>query len=198
MSAATAPTIDRKAYRKELAWRVATATAPATTTETQAETAALAAWTEFKTKAEPLGLTFGQRLYELRKDISAQGRDGEGLCAWLHKAGIPRRTAYYWIAQYETSIGIKQKDISQVEAPKTKSVFEDLITTLYSLTSSGNDGVEHKFITLIENAVAHLATQSVLDEGAKSSRQTVIYLLNRLSKEFHEHAAALENAGIVQ
>ena len=169
----------------------------ATITPSIAETAALLAWTEFKTKAEPLGLSFGQRLYELRKDISAQGRDGEGLCAWLHKAGIPRRTAYYWIQRYEETLGVKQKDISQIEPPKTKSVFEDLITTLYSLTPSGNDGVEHKFITLIEDAVAYLKTQSVLDDGAKSSRQTVIYLLNRLANEFQQHAATLQNAGIV-
>jgi hypothetical protein len=82
--------------------------------------------------------------------------------------------------------------------PKTKSVFEDLIKTLYSLTSSGNDGVEHRFITLVEDACAYLIANSTLDEGAKSSRQTVVYLLNRLAKEFQEHATALQNAGVVQ
>ena len=73
-----------------------------------AKTAALVAWENYRTKAEPLGLAFGQRLYELRKDISAQGRDGEGLCAWLDKVKIPRSTAYYWIHRHEISIGERE------------------------------------------------------------------------------------------
>ena len=94
-----------------------------------AKTSALVAWENYRTKAEPLGLAFGQRLYELRKDISAQGRDGEGLCAWLDKVKIHRSTAYYWIHRYEISIGerepkeekqTKNADVVQVEHVTTR------------------------------------------------------------------------------
>lgn len=94
-----------------------------------AKTAALVAWENYRIKAEPLGLAFGQRLYELRKDISAQGRDGEGLCAWLDKVKIPRSTAYYWIQRYEISIGerepkeekqTKNADVVQAEHVTTR------------------------------------------------------------------------------
>ena len=55
---------------------------------------------------EKRGLAFGQRLYELRAKSSAQGNhSGTGFLPLLQQAGIPQRTAYYWIHSYEISIG---------------------------------------------------------------------------------------------
>ena len=241
---------------------------PADIASQQAETAARASWTAYRTKAEPLGLDFGEKMYTLRGVISAQGKDGEGLCAWLHKEGIPRRTAYYWINSYEVSIGVREPEAPKPEAtekklvildaiaapkpealepsatPATVSVmpslddpkyrypatvvhvkepvvnptkkkpvqsvelpspgpiepvcaFDPLISALYCLTNNGNDGVEHKFITMMEEALARCESNSVSGDG----RETVIYLLDRVSKEFAIYAQrfkGLKNAGFVQ
>jgi hypothetical protein len=69
-----------------------------------------AAWQEYQAVAvERLGLAFGRRLYELRIASSAQGNhSGKGFLQLLQQAGIPQRTAYYWIHSYELSIGERQ------------------------------------------------------------------------------------------
>jgi len=55
---------------------------------------------------EKHGLAFGQRLYELRAQSFAQGHHhNTGFTGLLRQAGIPRRTAYFWINRYESSIG---------------------------------------------------------------------------------------------
>jgi len=93
-----------------------TATGTAMAINERAASEALSAWEAYRTKAEPLGLSFGQKLYVLREELSAQGVDGQGLCAWLDKVSIPRSTAYYWIHRYEESIG--EREVK----PKTKWV----------------------------------------------------------------------------
>ena len=67
---------------------------------------------------EKRGLAFGQRLYELRAKSSAQGNhEGKGFLPLLQQAGIPQRTAYYWIHSYEISIGEREpKEEKPVEA----------------------------------------------------------------------------------
>jgi hypothetical protein len=83
------------------------------------ETEALAAWGNYRRKAEPLGLDFGKKMYALREALSARGKDGEGFNAWLLKKDIPRSTAYFWIGRHEESIGIR------VVKPKLLRVLED-------------------------------------------------------------------------
>jgi len=79
-----------------------------------------AAWSEYQT-VERKGLAFGQRLYELRAN-SEVVQGGTTFTSSLDKAGIPRRTAHYWLQNYEVSIGVRQekeekvKDASVVQA----------------------------------------------------------------------------------
>lgn len=79
---------------------------------------------------EKRGLAFGQRLYELRAKSSAQGNhSGTGFLPLLQQAGIPQRTAYYWIHSYEISIGERQPkgekekhaDVVQAERSTTRA-----------------------------------------------------------------------------
>jgi hypothetical protein len=76
------------------------------------------AWGEYQT-VERKGLAFGQRLYELRAH-SEVVQGGTTFTSSLDKAGIPRRTAHYWIQNYEVSIGVREekvvKDASVVQA----------------------------------------------------------------------------------
>ena len=89
---------------------MSTATAPALT---DIITELRSAWSEYQT-VEKKGLAFGQRLYELRRLTSAQGNhSGDGFLPKLQQAGIPQRTAYYWIHSYELSIGEREKKPSQ-------------------------------------------------------------------------------------
>ena len=76
------------------------------------------AWQEYQT-VEKRGLAFGQRLYELRVKTFAQGNhSGEGFLPKLQQAGIPQRTAYYWIHSFEISIGEREQK-EKVEKPVT-------------------------------------------------------------------------------
>ena len=68
-------------------------------------TALRAAWSEYQ-PAEKKGLAFGQRLYKLREG-SEVVQGGTTFAASLDAAEIPRRTAYYWLQNYEVSIGVK-------------------------------------------------------------------------------------------
>jgi len=84
-------------------------TAPALTPTIQPSVDVLtelkAAWHDYQ-DADRRGLAFGKRLYELRKQFSAQGNhSGEGFLPLLQQASIPQRTAYYWIHSFEESIG---------------------------------------------------------------------------------------------
>ncbi len=103
---------------------MATATAPAIDgLSAEGIIAALkSAFADYQT-VERRGLTFGQRLYELRAG-SEVVQGGTTFSSSLDAAGIPRRTAYYWIHSYEISIGkrepkeekqTKNADVVQVE-----------------------------------------------------------------------------------
>ena len=65
-----------------------------------------AAYEEYK-PAEKKGLAFGERLHTLRAG-SEVVQGGTSFAASLDAAGIPRRTAYYWIHSYEISIGERE------------------------------------------------------------------------------------------
>jgi hypothetical protein len=66
--------------------------------------------------------------------------------------------------------------------------FEELISALYCLTKSGNDGVEHRFIGMMDAALARCESTPTVGDG----RETVIYLLQRISEEFMTYAQRLE------
>ena len=92
-----------------------TATAPALAVDIVAELKS--AFSDYQI-FEKRGLAFGQRLNELRAKSSAQGNhEGKGFLPLLQQAGIPQRTAYYWIHSYEISIGEREpKAAKPVEA----------------------------------------------------------------------------------
>jgi hypothetical protein len=69
------------------------------------------AWREYQ-PCERKGLAFGKVLYAYRKQFGAQGKRGAGLPQILSKLGCKEGKAYYWITQYEISIGEKREKIS--------------------------------------------------------------------------------------
>jgi hypothetical protein len=73
----------------------------------QAQAEIAAAWQKYQ-QVEKRGLEFGETVYRWREQFKARGyrKEGDGVCAILHKLGIPRRTAYWWIDRYEVSIGL--------------------------------------------------------------------------------------------
>jgi hypothetical protein len=74
------------------------------------------------------------------------------------------------------------------EPPTTKCGFDELISALSCLTNNGSDGVENKFIGMLEDAFARCESTPVAEDG----RETVIYLLDRVSKEFSSYAERLK------
>ena len=65
------------------------------------------AWQEYQS-TEIHGIALGKVLAEWRDANTNQGsHQGLGFVQVLHKVGIPRRTAYYWIERYEISIGTR-------------------------------------------------------------------------------------------
>jgi len=75
----------------------------------QAQAEIAAAWQKYQ-QVEKRGLEFGEAVYRWREQFKSRAgckSEGEGICAILHKLGIPRRTAYWWIDRYEVSVGLK-------------------------------------------------------------------------------------------
>jgi hypothetical protein len=83
----------------------------ATTVEvSQAESELKAAWLAYQ-RVEKRGLEFGRGCCELRNKVKAQGsHKGLGFAQLCTKLEIPRRTAYHWIAEFEISIGLRDRD----------------------------------------------------------------------------------------
>jgi uncharacterized C2H2 Zn-finger protein len=74
------------------------------------------------------------------------------------------------------------------EPPTTKCAFDELISALSCLTNDGSDDVEHNFIGMLEDAFARCESTPVAEDG----REKVIYLLDRISKEFSSYAERLK------
>lgn len=75
----------------------------------KAEQNIAAAWKAYR-ETEKYGLRFGKVCCEWRDEFGAQGsRTGGGLRPILDKVGIPKSTAYWWMEQYEISIGVKKR-----------------------------------------------------------------------------------------
>jgi hypothetical protein len=91
----------------------------ATAIQTDIVAALRVAYSEYL-PAEKKGLTFGQRLYELRAG-SEVVQGGTTFAASLDAASIPRRTAYYWMTNYEVFIGVRQEKVAPVK-PAAKPV----------------------------------------------------------------------------
>lgn len=75
------------------------------------------AWQAFQ-QAEKLGLDFGRVCAEWRDKFKAQGKKGQGLRQILTKLEIKPGKAYYWINEYEVSIGVKPEPEPE---PETQS-----------------------------------------------------------------------------
>ena len=80
------------------------------------------------------------------------------------------------------------------EPPTTKCAFDELISALNCLTNNGSDGVEHEFIGMLEDAFAQCESTPVAEDG----RETVIDLLDRLSKDFSSYAERLKKTVTLQ
>jgi hypothetical protein len=69
-----------------------------------------AAWSEYQRHGvDKHGLDFGKKLFDLRAG-SEVVQGGTTFASSLDEAKIPRRTAYYWIHNYEISIGVREPD----------------------------------------------------------------------------------------
>jgi hypothetical protein len=129
-----------------------------------------AAWQEFKT-VERRGIAFGQRLYELRAASSAQGNhEGKGFLPLLQEAGIPQRTAYYWIHSYELSIGLREEKVTSPVMPDTPVTPDDAQT-------EWDDAEMPEFVQKKVEAYATIvfrcATKKDLDALARVTKQTL-------------------------
>ena len=108
-----------------------TATAP--TTDIVNELKQL--WKDFQI-VEKKGLAFGKRLYVLREVTIAQGNhSGAGFLQNLQQAGIPQRTAYYWIHGYEISIGERVQG-QEKPAPKKEPVIAESVPQSESVSQN--------------------------------------------------------------
>ena len=86
----------------------ATGTAVATVAEAIAEQAVETAWKAYQA-TEHKGVEFGKACFEYRAKHGAQGVAGEGLVQLLNKLGCKQGKAYYWMNEYEVSIGVKER-----------------------------------------------------------------------------------------
>lgn len=84
----------------------------------QARVEITAAWKDFEKRS----ISFGKLLFDWRERFSAQGNHaGDGFLPLLQEAGVPQRTAYYWINKYEVLIGLRQP---KVETEPTEPIDE--------------------------------------------------------------------------
>jgi hypothetical protein len=104
-----------------------TQTAPIPAVPTPEEQAILAAYP----KTETNGLEFGRLCYDYREKHSAQGsRTGGGLAQLLRKLGIKEGKAYYWIAAYEETIGVRQPAPDEDVIPEPATSQEPVSATV--------------------------------------------------------------------
>jgi transposase-like protein len=160
---------------------------------TQAKQEIAAAWNECQ-QTERCGIEFGRVCYQWRETFKSKAgckSKGKGIRPILKEFGIPTSTAYFWIKRYESSIGVKRP------TPAPKSVFEELSKVLNTLVPSITDGVEHKTITLIQEASDRVLAQD-LTKQEEEHRKEVVFLLNKISKDFAIYAQMLSQSGTVQ
>ena len=70
----------------------------------------LIAWRKYR-RVEKYGLAFGRACYDWQQKLATKGgigNKGKGIVPSLEQLNIPVSTAYFWIAKYEETIGIKQ------------------------------------------------------------------------------------------
>lgn len=76
-----------------------------------------AAWAEYG-QTEKYGLKFGKVCCKWRDKFKAQGNhSGKGFLQVLQEAGVVQRTAYWWMNEYEISIG-KKNPLMSSETPE--------------------------------------------------------------------------------
>jgi len=158
--------------------------------DTRAKLEIAAAWNEYQ-QTERHGMEFGRVCYQWRETFKSKAgckSKGTGIRPILEEFGIPTSTAYFWIKRYESSIGVKHP------TPPQKSVFEELSKVLNALVPSITDGVEHKTITLIQEASDRVLAQD-LTKQEEEHREEVVFLLNKISNDFAIYAQMLGQPG---
>jgi transposase len=85
--------------------------------EVRAEQAIESAWKAYQTTAK-YGMAFGKACFDFQQKFAEQGQrvKGQGVSPILDKLGIPKSTAYWWIARYKEAEGIA--DIEVPDSPE--------------------------------------------------------------------------------
>jgi hypothetical protein len=185
------------------------------------------AWDKYQT-VEHHGLAFGKVCYEWREKFSAQGsRTGGGLAQILRKLGIKAGKVYYWIAEYEILIGVRQpKPQPELESEPESDLESGKPNVASYVTSSpakkiaektepaeiANGGfwedLYHRLNTLvpsISDGAEHMmvtmlkkmTTEPVTTQAESNYRKYTVSLLEQISKDFAGYAKALKLAEVV-
>lgn len=120
---------------------MATGTAVATVADALAEQSVADAWKAYQI-TEHKGIAFGKACYEYRAKHGAQGVAGQGLAQLLRKLEIKEGKAYYWIKEYEVSIGVRVRVEKIIKEAPSLSETAAMLPTPQRL--SGNALVRYK------------------------------------------------------
>lgn len=95
-----------------------------------AELEILSAWQQYQA-TEKHGLEFGRLCWNWRIEFKAQGsHKGLGFEQLCTRLGIPRRTAYHWISEYEIAIGVRAPKPESEEVPSEPGTEDEPDTLL--------------------------------------------------------------------
>jgi len=104
-----------------------------------------------------------------------------------------------WVASKKSRLKMSIRTVQRVlEGPRTsrqvdaKSVFEELASRLNALVPSLSDGVEHKTVSLLQQAPESVTSD--LNETGTLHLEEVIYLLETVSQDFAAYAKELRSA----
>jgi hypothetical protein len=103
-----------------------------------------AAWSEYQRHGvDKHGLDFGKKLFDLRAG-SEVVQGGTTFGSSLDEAKIPRRTAYYWIHNYEISIGVREPDKPKVKQSEPDQTIKEPAQSAEPQPSCNIHGVPFK------------------------------------------------------
>jgi hypothetical protein len=151
---------------------------------------------------EKRGLAFGQRLYELRAKSFAQGNhEGKGFLPLLQQAGIPQRTAYYWIHSYEISIGerqpkeekVKHADVVQAEHITTH---DEMPYRTEPSAPNSDETPEHRALWNFVNPAKATATQPLTEDRDEEQLKMFVHRLESITQAAREIADRPQYKGL--
>jgi hypothetical protein len=123
--------------------------------------------------------------YRFKRDGALMGYSG-----WLEFVEKNSRLGIRTIQRRLSEIN--GKDESKANKVAVETVFEELASRLNTLVPSLSDGVEHKTVSLLQQAIGSVTGD--LNETDAHHLEEVIYLLETVSKTFSEYAKRLHRA----